>query len=104
MTEDECQVAGIPVKCLKSMFRANGKALAMDEPEGYCKLIAAGGGSSYAPGQILGCHIFGAHASDIIQEVAALMNMHGTVDDIRRMVHPHPTLSEVILSAARQGL
>ena len=46
----------------------------------------------------------GAHASDIIQEITVLMNKKGTVDDIRKIVHPHPTLSEVILNAARQGL
>lgn len=105
MTEDSCKEAGIPVKCLKSMYRANGKALAMDEPEGFCKIVvAAGDGSGYDSGQILGCHIFGAHASDIIQEITVLMNRRGTVDDIRKTVHPHPTLSEVILNAARQGL
>lgn len=104
MTEDTCKETGIKVKCLKSMYRANGKALAMDAPEGYCKIVAAEEGGDFIPGQILGCHIIGAHASDIIQEITVLMNKKGTVDDIRKIVHPHPTLSEVILNAARQGL
>ena len=102
MTEDECKAAGIPVRCLKSFFRANGKALSMDEPEGYCKIIVAGEGSAFKPGQILGCHIFGAHSADIIQEIAALMNRAATINDLKNIIHAHPTLSEVLLSAAGQ--
>lgn len=102
MTEDECKASGIPVKALKSMFRANGKALAMGEPDGYCKLLVAGEGGVYEPGRILGCHIFGAHSSDIIHEVAALMNCGATVETLRNAIHAHPTLSEVLYAAAWQ--
>lgn len=77
------------------MFRANGKAVAMGEADGYCKII-----TDAEDGRILGCHLFGPHASDIIQEVAALMNKKATVYELQDIIHAHPTLSEVILSAA----
>ena len=100
-TEDELKAAGIPVKCLKSFFRANGKALSMNEPEGFVKLVIAGeGASDYAPGQILGCHLFGAHSADIVQEIAALMNRKATLEDFQQIIHAHPTLGEVLQSAA----
>ena len=102
-TEDECKNASIPVKCLKSFFRANGKALSMDEPEGFCKLVVAEGSEAYAPGQILGCHLFGAHSADLIQEVASLMNHNATVAELAATVHAHPTLGEVIMDAAHSA-
>lgn len=100
-TEDELKAAGVPVKCLKSFFRANGKALSMNEPDGFVKLIvAADGAEGYLPGQILGCHLFGAHSADIVQEVAALMNYNATVAGFQSVIHAHPTLGEVLQSAA----
>ncbi len=79
--------------CHKAFWRANGKALAMNETEGMLKLFSA------ADGRILGCHAFGAHSADIVQEVSALMCRDTTVDQLRDMVHIHPTLSEILLSA-----
>ena len=96
LTEDECKANGIPVKVLKSFFRASGKAVAMGETDGFCKIVA-----SEPDGRILGCHLFGPHSSDIIQEVAALITMDATLKDLESIIHAHPTLSEVILSAAR---
>lgn len=93
LTEDECK---IPVKVYKSFFRANGKAVAMGETDGFCKIVAA-----EEDGRILGCHLFGPHSSDIIQEVAALITRDATVHDLESIIHAHPTLSEVILSAAK---
>lgn len=105
LTEDDCKNNGIPVRCLKSFFRANGKALTMGEPEGFCKIVTAdvpeNDASGYRPGQILGCHMFGAHSSDIIQEIAAVMNMHSTIDEFKSIIHAHPTLAEILLNAAR---
>lgn len=100
LSEDECKEAGIPVKCLKSFFRANGKAVSMDEPDGFVKLIVAGEGSEH-PGRILGCHLFGAHSADIIQEITALMSKGASVEELASIVHAHPTLSEVLLAAAQ---
>ena len=98
LTEDECKEKGVAVKCLKSFFRANGKAVTMGETDGFCKLIV----EAEAPSRILGCHLFGPHSSDIIQEVAALINRKSTLEDFKSIIHTHPTLVEVLQSAAHQ--
>lgn len=97
MTEDDCKDKDIPVKCLKSFFRANGKAVTMGQTDGFCKLIA-----SAEDGRILGCHLYGPHASDIIQEVTALINKKATVENLRNIIHTHPTLTEILQSAVHQ--
>ena len=94
LSEDLLKEQGIDYVCKKSFWRANGKALAMNETEGLLKLFAD------AEGRILGCHAFGAHAADIIQEVSVLMCRDTTLDQLRDMVHIHPTLSEVLKTAA----
>ncbi len=94
LTEEDCKERGIGYECRKSFFRANGKALCVGETEGICKLLAG------ADGRILGCHIVGPHAADIIQEVAALMTVGATLTDLRRTIHAHPTLSEVLHAAS----
>ena len=65
LTEDECKDKGMKIKCYKSFYRANGKALSMDEPDGYCKIVVSEEEDSF--GKILGCHLFGAHSADIVQ-------------------------------------
>ena len=87
----------VDYRCRKAFWRANGKALAMDETEGMLKLLSAGDDD-----RIIGCHAYGAHAADIVQEVAALMCRNTTVEQLRDMVHIHPTLSEILRSAAEQ--
>ncbi len=87
----------VDYRCRKAFWRANGKALAMDETEGMLKLLSAGDDD-----RIIGCHAYGAHAADIVQEVAALMCRDTTVDQLRDMVHIHPTLSEILRTAAEQ--
>lgn len=105
-TEDECKEAGIPVKCLKSFFRANGKAVTMGETDGFCKVVVAAepkDGSEpvpdHVPGRILGCHLYGPHASDIVQEACALISRHATLSEFRDIIHTHPTLTEVLQTA-----
>ena len=93
VSEDQLKEQGVDYKCHKSFWRANGKALAMNESEGLLKLLAD------TDGRILGCHAFGAHAADIIQEVSVLMCRDTTVCQLRDMVHIHPTLSEVLKAA-----
>ncbi len=93
-TEDQLKEQGVAYTCRKSFWRANGKALAMGETEGSLKLFVAD------DGQILGCHAYGAHAADIIQEVSVLMCKHTTVTELADMVHIHPTLSEILKNAA----
>ena len=92
-TEDQLKEQGIAYECKKSFWRANGKALAMGETEGLLKLFVG------ADGQILGCHAYGAHSADIIQEVSVLMCKHATIAELADMVHIHPTLSEILKSA-----
>jgi dihydrolipoamide dehydrogenase len=96
-TEDECKEAGLKVKCLKSFFRANGKAVTMGETEGFCKVIV-----EEETGLLLGCHLFGPHSSDIVQEVCALISRKSTLKQLQDIIHTHPTLTEVIQSAAHQ--
>lgn len=92
LSEDQLKEQGISYECRKSFWRANGKAMAMNETEGMLKLF------SDAEGRILGCHAFGAHAADIIQEVSVLMCRDTTISQLRDMVHIHPTLGEVLIA------
>ena len=94
-TEDQLKAQGIDFVCKKSFWRANGKALAMNESEGLLKLFVAP-----SDGKILGCHAYGAHAADIIQEVSVLMCKDTTIHELADMVHIHPTLSEILKNAA----
>ena len=93
-TEDQLKERGVPYVCKKAFWRANGKALAMNEGEGLLKLFVS------PDGLILGCHAYGAHSADIIQEVSVLMCRHTTISELADMVHIHPTLSEILKSAA----
>ena len=93
LTEEDCKQRGIAYRALKSSYRANGKAVSSDAADGYCKLLAA------EDGKILGCHILGAHASDLIHEAAVLMASGIGVENARWIIHAHPTLSEVLQSS-----
>ena len=103
-TEDQLKEQGIAYECCKSYWRANGKALAMGETEGLLKLFHSPLTSDLSPhknpGLILGCHAYGAHSADIVQEVSVLMCKHTTLSELADMVHIHPTLSEILKSAA----
>ena len=104
-TEDQLKAQGIAYECKKSFWRANGKALAMGETEGMLKLMVSppelgGDRGGLNPGEILGAHAYGAHSADIIQEVSVLMCKHTTLSELADMVHIHPTLSEILKSAA----
>ena len=108
MTEEDCKEAGIPIKALKSFFRANGKAVTMGETDGFCKVIVAaeskeGAESPYEPGRILGCHLYGPHASDIVQEACALISRKATLKEFEDIIHTHPTLTEVLQSAVHNS-
>ena len=93
-TEEQLTEAGTEYKALKSFYRANGKALSMDADDGLVKILVA------PDGKILGAHILGAHASDLIHEVTVVMRQGGTIHDIAHTVHAHPSLSEILLAAA----
>ena len=96
-TEDILKEKGLAYECRKAFWRANGKALTMNETEGMLKLFSEPGS-----GRILGCHAYGAHSPDIIQEVRSLMCRDTTVAQLRDMVHIHPTLGEILSEACSQ--
>lgn len=91
MSEDACKKEGIKCIVKKGFFRSNGKALAMEETEGMLKVMTD------ENGKIIGCHVFGAHSADITQQVAVLMNNDATLNDLRDIIHIHPTIGEVLL-------
>ncbi|MDD6552755.1 MAG: NAD(P)/FAD-dependent oxidoreductase [Prevotellaceae bacterium] len=139
-TEEALKAAAIPYEVHKSFYRANGKALAIGEPEGIVKLLtepttavsnpstavsdpstvvsdpstvvsdpstavsdpstaasdSSTGSPAAVPGRILACHVYGAHAADLVQEVAALMTRNCTLADLRSVIHIHPTLQEIL--------
>ena len=97
-SEDQLKASGAAYRCHKSFWRANGKALAMNAAEGMLKLLTApmADGSDE---RIVGCHAYGAHAADIVQEVSVLMCRDTTVGKLRDMVHIHPTLGEILRAA-----
>lgn len=93
-TEEQCKAEGIAVRKGQSFFRANGKALALGEPEGLCKLLF-----SKEDDRLVGAHIMGVQAADLAQQCADMMNRNMTLHDIEQVIFGHPTVSEVILSA-----
>ena len=92
-TEDLLKEQACDYQCHKAFWRANGKAMAMGQTDGMLKLFADGNE------RIIGCHAFGAHSADIVQEVSVLMCRDTTVGQLRDMVHIHPTLGEILRSA-----
>ena len=97
-SEDQLKASGAAYRCHKSFWRANGKALAMNAAEGMLKLLTAPMADS-SDERIVGCHAYGAHAADIVQEVSVLMCRDTTVGQLRDMVHIHPTLGEILRAA-----
>jgi dihydrolipoamide dehydrogenase len=94
-TEEELKAAGIAYKIGKFPFTANGRARAMRHTEGFVKVLA-----DAASDRVLGCHIIGPHAGDLIAEVTVLMEFGGSAEDLARTCHAHPTLSEAVKEAA----
>ncbi len=95
LAEHEVKASGRAYKLGKFPFSANGRARTMAETSGFVKFI-----SDAATDEILGCHIIGANASDLITEVVLAMEFRGTSEDIGITVHSHPTLSEAVKEAA----
>jgi dihydrolipoamide dehydrogenase len=94
-TEDEAVAAGHQIKVGKFPFQANGRAKGMDETVGQVKIIA-----DAKTDRVLGVHILGAHASDMIAEAVVAMEFKASAEDIARSNHAHPTLPEAIKEAA----
>ncbi|MEA4854504.1 MAG: dihydrolipoyl dehydrogenase [Christensenella sp.] len=94
-TEEQLKEEGKEYQVGKFPFQANGKSLAMGEPDGFIKILA---GKEY--GEILGAHMIGPRATDMIAELALAINSECTVDEIANTIHAHPTVSEAVMEAA----
>ncbi len=95
LTEEEARAQGYHVVVSKFPLSANGKALAEGESMGFVKVVA-----DQKYGEILGTHIMAVHATDMISEAVISMELEGTAHDVARAIHPHPTLSEIVMEAA----
>ena len=95
LTEIQAKEAGFNIKVGKFYFKSSGKALSIGKPVGFVKIIFD---SKY--GELLGCHIIGSQATELIQELVIAKNLEATWENLAYTMHPHPTLSESIMEAA----
>ncbi|MGB1698155.1 MAG: hypothetical protein ACPHK8_07125 [Thermoplasmatota archaeon] len=95
LSEEQAKAEGIPIKVGKFNVGGLGKALADGETDGFFKVIGCAKSD-----RIVGVHIIGPHASDLISEAALAIEMGATVEDLGLTVHPHPTLGEGLMEAA----
>ncbi len=99
MTEAEAKERGFEVETGFFPWRASGRALSLQYPEGLTKVIY-----NRADRRILGIHIAGPHASELIAEGALAIELDGFIDDLVHTIHPHPTLSETVMEAGEVAL
>ena len=96
LSEDEAKQQGYDVAVGKFPLQANGRALALGETDGFAKVVCDRG-----TGEILGVHLIGPHATDLIGEAALAIKLECTSEEIGELIHPHPTISEALMEAAR---
>ena len=94
-SEEELKEAGIPFKKGSFPFKANGRAMALEAKEGFVKILAHA-----ETDRVLGAHIIGARAGDLIAEIAVSIEFGASAEDIGRSSHAHPTLAEIVKEAA----
>jgi dihydrolipoamide dehydrogenase len=94
-SEEELKAAGVEYRVGKFPFTANGRARAMNHTDGVVKVIA-----EKASDRVLGVHIVGFGAGEMIHEAAVLMEFGGSAEDLARTCHAHPTMSEAVREAA----
>ncbi|HXG70602.1 MAG TPA: dihydrolipoyl dehydrogenase [Gemmatimonadaceae bacterium] len=99
MTEQQCKEKKLEYKVGKFLFSSNGRARTSGETEGFVKIIRD---AKY--GEILGAHIIGAHATELIHELAVARENEYTVEELDLAIHAHPTLSEAVAEAALDSL
>lgn len=92
-TEDTCKEENLKYSIVKGYYRSNGRALSLNETEGMVKLIVD------TNDKIIGCHIYGAEAADLVQEISSLMNLDITLSRFKDIIHTHPTLGEILQDA-----
>jgi dihydrolipoamide dehydrogenase len=95
LTEAQARDTGHDVKVGRFNFNSSGKAMAIGSTHGFVKIVF-----DAKHGELLGCHIIGAEATELIAELAMAKGLEATWDDLARTVHAHPTLSEAIMEAA----
>ena len=98
MSEEAAKAAGHKVTVGTFNVAANGRSMVMNESTGLIKLVA-----DKATGVILGCQIMAPRATDMIAEIAAVMGQDGTVEQLANVIHPHPTVSEIVKEAAHDA-
>jgi dihydrolipoamide dehydrogenase len=99
MTEEQAKQAGRSVKVGKFPFAALGRALSVNDTDGFAKVIG-----DAETGEILGVHVVGNGASDLISEAALAIEMGAVLHDMSLTIHPHPTLPEALMEAAKAAL
>ena len=99
LTVAQAKEKGIEVRVGKFPFSALGRAMAVNETEGFFKVVA-----DKKTNELLGVHIVGPEASDLISEGSLALEMHAFLEDIGLTIHPHPTLGEGMMEAAMNGL
>jgi dihydrolipoamide dehydrogenase len=99
LTEAEARAKGLDVRVGQFPFAANGRALSVGEPDGFVKMIGDG-----KTGRLLGVHIVGVEASNLIAEATLAVEMGATIEDLALTVHAHPTLPETLMEAAEATL
>lgn len=99
LSEEEALKRGHQIITSIFPMTANGKAMTEGETEGFVKIVA-----DREYGEVLGIHIIAAHATDMIAEAVTTLELEGTVHDLSKAVHPHPTLSEVVMEAAHGAI
>jgi dihydrolipoamide dehydrogenase len=95
LRERAAREEGVPVRVGRFPFAASGRALASGESAGFVKIVA-----HEETGEVLGAHIIGPSAGEIIGEASLAMRLHATIDDLASTIHVHPTFSEAMLEAA----
>ena len=99
MTEKQARDAGYKVKTGKFPFVGNSKATILNNHGGFIKVV-----SDEKFGEVLGIHIIGPLATEILSEAATVLNLEGTIDDMMNMVHAHPTFWEALGDSHGRGL
>jgi dihydrolipoamide dehydrogenase len=99
LTQEQAKAQGFDVRVGKFPFAALGRAMSLGETDGFCKIV-----SDQATGRVLGVHICGPNASDLISEAVLALEMGATAEDLALTMHPHPTLGEAMMEASAAAL
>jgi dihydrolipoamide dehydrogenase len=99
LTEAQARERGYEVKTGKFPFQPNGKALGLNETVGFVKIVAE---NKY--NEVLGVHLVGPHVTELVAGPTGMIGLETTLEELAHTVHPHPTLSEVVMEAAHVAL